>query len=193
MHADDDVLHSHWDVLLIDGHSGSGKTSLAQCVATERGAQILSLEHLYPGWNGLAEGSEAVARVLAAGRYRPYDWHAGRFAVTSTHLVRGQPLIIEGCGALTQSNLEASRAWASAQPARGGELDPIDESDDDTKVVPLVRSVWLELEAPERRRRALERDGAEFAQHWEMWAEQERAFFARHRPWALASAMVTAQ
>ena len=52
-------------VVLIDGRSGSGKTSLAADVAESLGAAVLHLEDLYPGWDGLGAGSRAVASALA--------------------------------------------------------------------------------------------------------------------------------
>lgn len=62
-----------FDVLLIDGRSGSGKTSLADSVLADLEAagdrpQVLRVEDLYPGWDGLAEGSLAVANALDEGR-----------------------------------------------------------------------------------------------------------------------------
>ena len=41
--------------------------------------------------------------------------------------------------------------------------------------------VWLEVPAPVRKKRALARDGATFAPHWDRWAAQEDAMLARER------------
>jgi hypothetical protein len=41
--------------------------------------------------------------------------------------------------------------------------------------------VWLEVAAPVRKKRALDRDGAAFAPHWDQWAAQEDAMLARER------------
>jgi len=159
-----------FDVLVIDGRSGSGKTSLAdetleRIGASGREPQALRLEDLYPGWDGLTEGSLAVATALDRGSYRRYDWSVGRF-VEEVLVERRPPLVIEGCGALTAANLAAAQRWAG--PAG------------------RVRARWLELPAAERRRRALDRDGAVFAPHWERWAAQEDAHYAVHEPWRLA-------
>ena len=160
-------------VLLIDGRSGSGKTTLAERVAAELDAQILHVEDLYPGWDGLADGSAAVAEALDQGGYRRYDWLAGEFSETSIVLDSSRPLVVEGCGALTLANLGAAKRWAERSGLPGA-----------------VRSIWLRLEEGERRRRALARDGQVFAPHWDRWAEQERAFFGEHLPWLLADEML---
>ncbi|MEO8095730.1 MAG: hypothetical protein ABI632_12485, partial [Pseudolysinimonas sp.] len=41
-------------VVLIDGRSGAGKTTLARELAPLVGAQLVSLDDVYPGWDGLA-------------------------------------------------------------------------------------------------------------------------------------------
>lgn len=168
------------DVVLIDGRSGSGKTSLAaQLVghlhAQGRAVQQLCVEDLYPGWDGLAEGSRAVAEVLATGRYQRYDWVRGEFAewvelVADSSAPRADRvdaipvLVVEGCGAVTRESIAAATAWAE-RTGRG-----------------IVFSAWLDVPAEVRRSRALARDGEMFRPHWERWAAQEEALFARAQP-----------
>ena len=41
--------------------------------------------------------------------------------------------------------------------------------------------VWVEAPYDVRLRRGLERDGDAFAPHWEQWAADEAALFARER------------
>lgn len=131
--------------------------------------QLLHVEDLYPGWDGLEAGSRALAGVLAQRAYRRYDWVAGEF---SERVVIGPelPLIIEGCGAITREAVTAAQEFAG--PAA------------------RVLSLWLECPAGERRRRALARDGDMYAPHWNRWAAQEDALYARTRPWLLADAIV---
>lgn len=162
-------------VVLIDGRSGSGKTTLAQRIAEALGAQTLHLEDLYPGWGGLAAGSAAVASVLEAGEYRAYDWYAGRFGDAPIALDPQRPLVIEGCGAVTTENLRAAEDFAGSC-ARPGDRP--------------VWSIWIECPLDVRRERALARDGAVFAPHWEAWAAQESAHFAARRPLALVNEVV---
>lgn len=147
-------------VVLIDGGSGSGKSTLAAALARAwtGPVQLVSLDEIYPGWGGLAEGSASVARdVLRPWRpgYRRWDWTAGARAQWVT-LDLAAPLIVEGCGALTPEN----RALASY-------------------------GIWCELDEPARRRRALAREPG-FAADWDAWAAQEHAHWQAHRPWALA-------
>lgn len=134
----------------IDGHSGSGKTSLADALARELGWPLLHLEDLYPGWHGLADGprllADDVLRPLRSGadaRYPTWDWVADRPG-PERHLPWAPRLLVEGCG-------------TGASPA--GEL--------------LDLLVWLEAPTPVRRARALSRDGEVYAPWWEAWAAQE--------------------
>lgn len=154
--------------ILIDGRSGSGKTTLAARIVEEwpragERPQLVALDSLYPGWDGLAEGTRLahewllvphVARI--EGRWRRFDWDVQAFA--ESHVVApGLPLVIEGSGALTPA-------------AR-----------------PLVHvAVWVDAPEESRRRRALDRDGDAYAPHWDRWAAQEVAHIAAHDPRALA-------
>jgi uridine kinase len=144
-------------IVLIDGGSGSGKTDLATRLAPAMGAQLVRLDDLYPGWDGLDVASAMVCSdVLRASRWRRWDWETDRPAEWH-ELDPRLPLVVEGCGALSR----ASRAMASY-------------------------GIWVELDEPMRKARALARDGDAYAPHWDRWAEQERVFFARERPDLLA-------
>ena len=142
--------------LLIDGRSGSGKTELATLLARGTGAQLVRMDALYPGWGGLAAGSDLVTQLLTTGRWQRWDWEASQRAEWhEVDLTR--PLIVEGCGALTAANRALS-----------------------------TFGIWLELDAPTRKQRALARDGDTYAPHWDEWAAQEDAFIALENPAALA-------
>ncbi|HEX7835187.1 MAG TPA: hypothetical protein VF479_06930 [Pseudolysinimonas sp.] len=150
-------------VVLIDGRSGAGKTTLAERLAPLLGAQLVSLDDLYPGWGGLEAGSaavrETVLRDVDPGWTR-WDWASGEPA--EWHPVDpAAPIVIEGCGALSRAN----RAIATF-------------------------GIWIEVGAAERRRRALEREPG-FAPHWAEWARQEREFAAREHPKSLADQVVS--
>ncbi|WP_345435918.1 nucleoside/nucleotide kinase family protein [Microbacterium gilvum] len=149
--------------LVIDGRSGAGKTTLARTVAAGwpgGAAQLVSLDELYPGWGGLREGAALACSLLLAphlarerGRYRRFDWGAGTFAGEAVEIDPERALVVEGCGALTGSSARMADA-----------------------------AVWLDGDAEERRRRALERDGDGFRPHWERWAAQEELHIAAERP-----------
>jgi len=151
-------------ILLIDGRSGSGKSDLASALVDGWPvAQLVRLDDLYPGWGGLEEGSRHVRdEVLArdAPRWRRWHWLASRPAEWN-ELDPARPIIIEGAGALSRSN----RAFADY-------------------------ALWVELDEPTRKARALARDGETYAPHWDEWAAQESDFIARERPRELADAIV---
>lgn len=150
-------------VVLIDGRSGAGKTSLARLLVARwpmRGrVQLVALDQLYPGWDGLADGVEtARASILVPhgrgliGVWERWDWDASAHA--EAHAVDPSlPLIVEGSGLLT----------------------PATERLGDVRV-------WLESPLTSRRRRALLRDGETYRPHWERWAEQEERHLVRDDP-----------
>src|SRR5664279_4003979 len=74
-------------VLAVDGPTGAGKSTLAAAIAAELGAQVVQLDDLIPGWDGLRAGAAIVLRDVvepiargADGGYRRYDWHQGEYA-----------------------------------------------------------------------------------------------------------------
>lgn len=155
-------------ITLIDGRSGSGKTTYATALAARTGAQLLSLDDVYPGWDGLEAGEahvlEHVLRALDEGRparWRSWNWvddePGARHEVDAA-----RDLIIEGCGAISP----AARALAH-------------------------HAIWVELaDDAERRRRAIARDGEAFARNWERWARQEERHAALHDPRGTADEVV---
>jgi predicted kinase len=148
-------------VVLVDGGSGSGKTTLATALAGRIGAVLVRLDDLYPGWDGLAEGSAAVARdILGQQRYRRWDWAADR-AADVVSVDPSSPLVIEGSGSLSREN----RALATF-------------------------AIWIDLEERLRKERALARDGDAYVPYWDRWAAQERDFFLRERPDLLADVRI---
>lgn len=149
-------------VVLVDGRSGTGKTTLGDAVAARLGAQIVHLDDVYPGWDGLRAAADAVVTdVLGApSGYRRWDWAQDRSAGWSA-VDPEQPIVVEGCGAL-------SRGSAPLASLR----------------------VWLEADDDVRRDRAIGRDGEVFAREWERWAAQEATFIAAEQPSALADVVL---
>ena len=149
-------------VVLIDGHAGAGKTTLATELSYVLKSQHISLDAFYPGWGGLEVGSAMVKGVLAAENpgYTRWDWKRNQAA--EFHKVNAKrDILVEGSGCLSQSNRDLA-----------------------------TFSVWVRLDQLERKRRAIARDGATFHANWDRWAAQEQAFFARERPDTLADAIV---
>lgn len=149
-------------VVLIDGRSGTGKTTIGAQVAEQLGAQLVHLDDLYPGWDGLRAAADAVVTdVLGApSGYRRWDWGADAPADWAS-VDPDLPIVVEGCGAL-------SRASAPLASLR----------------------VWLEADDAVRWDRAIGRDGEVFAREWDRWAAQEQAFIAAEDPAALADVVL---
>ena len=149
-------------VVLVDGRSGTGKTTLGDSLAERLGAQAVHLDDVYPGWDGLQAAAEAVVTDVLGERsgYRRWDWATSRPAEWAA-VDPGQPIVVEGCGALSRGSapLASLRVWL--------------EADDDTR--------W---------ERAIGRDGESFAREWDRWAAQEAAFIAAERPAELADVVL---
>ncbi|WP_029149758.1 hypothetical protein [Microbacterium indicum] len=153
--------------VVIDGRSGAGKTTAARALVDAwplpGGARLVSLDELYPGWGGLRAASPIAAGLLRAhaeglaGEYRRWDWEREEWTPEAHVVDPGTALVVEGCGALT------------ADAAAFADL-----------------AVWMDGDAAERRRRALDRDGELFEPYWDMWAEQEREHIAAEDPASLA-------
>ncbi len=105
-------------------------------------------------------GAAAVPGLITGSGYRSWDWSRNAPGPWRT-LSATRPLVIEGCGAITP----ASRALAGL-------------------------AIWVELDEPRRRHRALARDGASFAAHWDEWAAQETDHWLASHPRELADLVV---
>ena len=146
-------------IIGIDGRSGSGKTRLSELLEQSLSAvgiavRVLNLDSIYPGWDGLAEGTKTwqkISRNLRKGKtasYREWDWHADAPGPKHTIDPTQETVIIcEGVGAIA------------------GTCD-----------------VRIVVKAPDelRYRRAIDRDGETYRPHWERWAAQEEALFAAY-------------
>ena len=149
-------------VVLVDGRSGTGKTTLGDSLAHRLGAQIVHLDDVYPGWDGLQAAAQAVVTDVLGqpSGYRRWDWAASRPAEW-TAVDPARPIVVEGCGALSRASapLASLRVWL--------------EADDDTR--------WA---------RAIGRDGESFAREWDRWAAQEAVFIAAEQPAELADVVL---
>jgi len=126
---------------------------------------VVPLDGLYPGWDGLAEGTklalERIIRPYAAhtiGRWHRFDWVESRFSDAVETVDPSRPLIVEGCGVTTRES---------------------------ASLADVV--VWLDGDADLRRERALERDGDTFRPHWSRWATQEDEHIRLYDPAAVST------
>ena len=116
-------------IVLVDGRSGSGKTELARALVRQHPSfQLVGLDDVYAGWNGLEAGSAAVPEILRTGVWRSWDW-ANDGPGEWRELDPAGDILVEGVGALTA----ASRALAHV-------------------------AVWIDLDDATRRERAIARD-----------------------------------
>ncbi|OOC54457.1 MULTISPECIES: uridine kinase family protein [Nocardiopsis] len=165
-------------VVAVEGRSGAGKSTVAEDLAAALAARgeavhVLTMEDLYPGWEGLAEAPGLlrtwVLEPLARGgraAWRRYRWERGAFAREWTALpddvAAGGVLVVEGSG--------------SGAAAVRDLLDLL---------------VWVAAPDDERARRLDGRwDAAVYAPYRRVWAEQEEAFHRRDRPEEHADAVV---
>lgn len=151
----------------IDGRSGAGKTTLTDQLAAvlrrSHDVVVFRLEDLYPGWDGLLEGMAAYrTEILEPLRHgqdahrTAWDWLTSEPG--TPRLTRtAEIVLLEGVGACHR---EARML--------------------------LDTSVWVELPTSQRRRRALERDGAAYEGHWDQWAAQEEEYLAEDPVWECA-------
>jgi uridine kinase len=150
-------------LIAVDGHAGSGKTTLAGRLAAELGgAPVVHTDDLATheepfDWTGRL--AEQVLGPLADGRtarHQVYDWTARRFA-GEQEVPAAPVVVVEGVG----TGRVALRPY-------------------------LALLLWLEVDAGTARRRGLRRDGPELARFWTGWTRQEDAHFAADpsRPFA---------
>ncbi|WP_295822858.1 hypothetical protein [uncultured Microbacterium sp.] len=159
-------------VVALDGRSGAGKSSLARRLVAAwpgRGrVQLVALDDVYPGWDGLAEGVEYARRVILSphargliGVWERWDWEASARAEAYA-VDPSLPLVVEGSGLLTP------------EVARLADV-----------------SVWVDAPLPSRKARALGRDGDTYRPHWDRWAAQEERHLEAHHPELLADLVVS--
>lgn len=158
-------------LLLIDGASGTGKTTLAADLAaswpTDRSVVTLHMDDFYSGWSGLAAGMTVLFEEVMPGidaevdtPLRRFDWTAGHF-VDGGILPARVDVIVEGCGSFVVSSAR-----------------------------PRTLRLWLDSDDNLRRQRALSRPGEDFGAHWDEWDEQFQNYVSDVDPAGTASMRV---
>ncbi len=142
-------------LVLIDGPSGAGKTTLAYALAGTMPAEIVHTDDLLDGWEGQFTYWERlesqILRPIAHGEhgaFQAYNWYESRFDDEWTKVPVPDVLIVEGVGA----GREQGRNRAS-----------------------LVIFVTAPMEV--REARSLTRDGLEMQEHLRPWRRREELHF----------------
>ena len=151
-YADPAITPCRVPVVAIDGYSGSGKSTLAAAlVSLLPGWQVLHLDDWYPGWDGLAAGAQVARRICEDLRAGcPSSYEAWDWEADAPGVIVDVPV--------APTIIEGCGAW---------------DADADL-------SIWIEDPGEdERRRRALARDGATYAPHWQRWADQDKGRFVK--------------
>ena len=112
---------------------------------------MVHMDHLYPGWDGLAESSSILAtRILhplsqaGPAAYARWDW---------------EEVPLGGSVAVEPADSSSSRGAVRASDPRG---------------TYVAVSVFVDADPALRMRRGLARDGDAYRPHWQRWAVQER-------------------
>jgi len=154
-------------IILIDGHSGVGKTTLSNEMARWLDATVVHLDDVYPGWGGLVEGRNSVINGVLeplhsgrTGSVMSWDWTQD--APSETLVVAPSSfVIVEGCGISTPE----SRILADTV-------------------------VWVEAARHVRAARIAQRDGAEHLDLFEAWERDVNTHIAANDPIATATVVV---
>ena len=143
----------------VDGRAGSGKSTLAAAIAAAvPGAVVVHADDFagphVPEWDWPRFAAEVVEPLRAGRQARYQRWEWNRDEPAEWHEVADPAaLIVEGCGTLSR------------------------------RATPFARlAIWADADDVLRKRRALDRDGATFAAHWEQWQGEFERYVAREDP-----------
>jgi uridine kinase len=105
-------------IILIDGKAGSGKSTFAESLQQqlfrdgESAPRVIHMDNLFEGWDGLALGSDYMVRFILQplARRETASWQDWSWVKNQRSSWRefsgGTPLIVEGCGSLTERSKE---------------------------------------------------------------------------------------
>jgi uridine kinase len=105
-------------IVLIDGKAGSGKSTFAESLQQqlfrdgESAPRVIHMDNIFEGWDGLALGSDYMVRFILKplARRETASWQDWSWVKNQRSSWRefsgGTPLIVEGCGSLTERSKE---------------------------------------------------------------------------------------
>jgi hypothetical protein len=153
-------------VICVDGPAGSGKTTLAETIAERTGAQVVHMDDLMDGWDGVAGTGPQLVSILGPladgrpGSYRHFNWHLDRFDRVVAVPVAPW-LVLEGVG----SGNPVVAEWVTAL-------------------------AWVEADDDLRVARGLDRDGVGMEPQWRQFMLDEADLFSSHRTRERADVLV---
>ena len=140
-------------LICVDGPAGSGKTTLAEEVASLSGAPVIHMDDLFEGWDGLPRVTDQLDTLLPP----LADGLAGQLPALGLagHTPGPRP-----------SSYRRRRSWCSRASGRARSRTP--------HLITVL--AWVEVPYDLRMARGLERGGVGVAENWRQWAvdEQER-------------------
>ena len=157
-------------VVLVDGRAGSGKSKFAMLLQdqvfeeTKQSPKVIHMDDLYPGWEGLAQGSlylveNILKPIKLAGKahWQRWDWVNDRRGGSEPgngwrEFAGENMLIVEGCGSVTTHSAELADL-----------------------------TIWIKAERQTRKERFEARDRGIFSNFWNSWSAQEDEFFREQR------------
>ena len=166
-------------IVLIDGRAASGKSQFAKDLAEaffqvdRQAARTIHMDDLYPGWNGLAEGSvyllTNILLPLANSRsanWQVWNWRKNHRGAEEPGNGRrefsgGTLLIVEGCGSISRLSYEHSDF-----------------------------QVWIDADDKERKERFSLRDQGKFDEYFGIWSAQEDEYYEKEKSKQLAQLIV---
>lgn len=166
-------------IVLIDGRAGAGKSLFAQELANayfkseKQAARVISMDDLYPGWEGLASGSiyllTQILTPLFQGKtanWQIWNWAEDRREADDQvnghrEFSGGTALIVEGCGSISRLTSELADI-----------------------------TIWIEADTQVRKNRFHQRDSGKFDGYFAIWSAQEDEFYEKEKSLELAQLVI---
>lgn len=166
-------------IVLIDGRAASGKSQFAKDLSEayfqvdKQAARVIHMDDLYPGWNGLAEGSvyllTNILLPLANSRsanWQVWNWRKNHRGAEEPgngrrEFAGGTLLIVEGCGSISR----LSSAKSDFQ-------------------------IWIDADDAARKERFSKRDSGKFDEYFGIWSAQEDEYYERENSKQLAELII---
>lgn len=166
-------------IVLIDGRAASGKSQFAKDLSEayfqvdKQAARVIHMDDLYPGWNGLAEGSvyllTNILLPLANSRsanWQVWNWRKNHRGAEEPgngrrEFAGGTLLIVEGCGSINR----------------------LSSTNSDFQI-------WIDADDAARKERFSKRDSGKFDEYFGIWSAQEDEYYEREKSNQLAELII---